>query len=262
MKPLLIFPAFLMIAQAAWPQAALAPPQVGFIQDGHRRVRPVNGLAGNFLLGSARSRGVISAAFSGPFGMLKSESALVVTDRQGRTIAGMDAPPGSALFAFSADGFPALVYFPETNEFRVWDGQTFQPAAPDASSLRYQTVLTIAAPNSAAAAVVIESEDGLWELTIQLATGAMVSKMFLSGVTTPALLLAGGGLLYRDAQGVVVRRQDGSEMRVAARLPKSIAFGQMAADWVQVTDLATGRLFAISIRPDHERYYALPEVRQ
>jgi hypothetical protein len=30
---------------------------------------------------------------------------------------------------------------------------------------------------------------------------------------------------------------------------------------VQITDLATGRLSALNVQPEHEAYYLLPEVR-
>jgi hypothetical protein len=255
------FLAFLSMAAAAWAQTALAPPQVGFIQDGHGQIHPVNGVAGNFLLGGPAATKVLSAAFSGSFGLLKSSSALLVTDSRGHAIAGVDAPPGLALFAFSADGSPALAYFPQTASFRVWDGHTFQ-ASGDSSSLAKQAVLSIAALNSAAATIIVQRPDGLFQLGVQLSTGAVVSQMSLPGVSAPALLVANGALVYRDAQGVVVRRPNGAENHIAAHLPASVAFSQMGQAWLQVTDLGTGRLYAVSIQPGSEHYYTLPEVRQ
>jgi hypothetical protein len=246
-----------ILPTAAWAQHALAPPQVGFIRDSHREIRPVMGLAGNFLIGRAASTGIVSSAFSGFFGMLKSDSAVAVTDRQGRTIAGAEAPPGPALFAFSADGSPAFAYLEQSKSLRVWDGRRFHPG-PDID----QAVISIASRSSSVGALIVQREDGLWELGIELATGAIVSQTALPRITAPVLMLAGGGIVYRDAKGAVLRREDGSEKHIAAHLPKSFALGQMGDGWLQVTDLAGSRLFAVNVQPGHERLYLLPEVRQ
>ena len=248
-----------LFAVSVWAQ--LAPPRVGFIQDSHGQVHPLNGLAGNFLVGGAASTGVVSAAFSGSFGLLKSATALTVIDQKGHALAKVAAPPGPALFAFSADGDPALAYFEHTNALRVWDGHRFQPVELDAASLAAKAVLTIAAPNSSLATLIVERDDCLWELGVRIASGRVVSQTGLPGVTAPVLMLASGELVYRDTHGVVLRWPDGSEKHIAAHLPRSLTFNQMAEGWVQVTDLATGRLFALSTQSGRERYYLLPEAR-
>jgi hypothetical protein len=186
--------------------------------------------------------------------MLKSDSALTVIDQQGRTITSVDAPVGPALFAFSIDGSTALAYFQQSKTLAVWDGHAFQAIALDIDD----TVLSI----SWSAALIVQRDTGLWELGVELATGAIVWQTALPGVTAPVLMLASGGLLYRDAKGVVVRSVDGTEKHIAAHLPARLAFGQMGDGWVQVTDLASGRMSALNIQPGHEAYYLLPEVRQ
>ena len=245
------------VSTAAWAQHALAPPQVGFIQDSRREIRPVIGLAGNFLVGRAASSGIVSAAFSGSFGMLKSDASLSVIDQTGHAIVSVDAPPGPALFAFSANGSPALAYFEQSKTLRAWDGRKFHPG-PRID----QDVISIASLSLTLGALIVQRENGLWKLDIELASGAIVSQTALPGLTAPVLRLASGGLIYRDVNGLVLRREDGSEKHIAAHLPKSFAFGQMGDGWIQVTDLASSRLSAVNIQPGHERLYLLPEVRQ
>lgn len=252
--------ALLGITVAGWAQSTLGPPRLGFIQD-HDAVRPLNGIAGNFLPGKAAATGIVSAAFSGSFGFLKWDAALAVIDKQGHQILKVSAPTGAALFAFSENGSPALAYFEHDASLQVWDGHRFQRAELNAAALRAQPVLAIAAPDSKLATFIVQREDGLWELGIRLATGAVVSQTALSGVIAPMLPLATGDLVYRDAHGVVMRHRDGSEKHIAAHLPKNTAFSQMAEGWVQVTDLATGRLSAVNVEPGRERYYVLPEAR-
>ena len=246
-----------LVTTAAWAQRSLAPPQVGFIQDDHGQIHIVSGLAGNFLVGVAVSSGIISAAYSGSFGLLKSDSALIVVDRHGHGVASVVAPNGPALFGFASDGSPALAYFEQSKTLLVWDGHTFRPAGPMVA----EAPLAIASVSATRAAMVVQRDTGLWELGVELANGAIMSQKALPGITAPVLMLASGGVVYRDAKGVVVRSQDGSEKLIAANLPETLAFGQMGNGWIQVSDLATGRLSAVNLQNGHQAYYLLPEVR-
>lgn len=238
----------------------LASPRVGFIQDEHGAVHPVLGLAGSFVMAHASATGVVSAAYSGSFGLVKTDSELMVTDQTGRTIAKEKVPPGSALFALSEKKSTALAYFERTNTLRVWNGKLFQSVALNFASLAAKSVVSIGVAASGRAAIIVERENGLWELRIGAAGGA-VSQSALAGVTAPVLMLD-GGLVYRDARGLVVRREDGSEKHVHTRLPEKLSFQQMGDGWVEVTDLDSGRLFAFNIDPGRERLYELPAVRQ
>ena len=184
-----------------------------------------------------------------------------VIDKQGRQLSKAGAPAGPALFAFSENGSPALAYFEHNASLQVWDGHRFHSAEFNAASLRANAVLSIAAPDSNRATFLIQRDDGLWEVGVRTATGAVVSQIALPDIEAPVLLLATGDLVYRDRHGVVVRRVDSSEKHIAARLPKNAAFSQMGDGWVQITDLATGHLSAVSVEPAHERYYLLPEAR-
>lgn len=244
------------MAASGWAQTALTPPQAGFMLDGGNSLRPVYGIAGNFLLGDPAATGVVSAAFSGCLGLLKTDSALIAIDRQGRQVASTDAPDGSALFAFSRDGTMAVAFLTGTQALVTWDGSVFQPLPLDLAS----AVLAVAMPDAGHAALIAKRDDGLWDVRISLATGAVVSQTALVGVTAPVMMLAGGELVYGDANGIVVRRSDGSEKHIDAQLPQSFSLQQMGEGWVQLRDLDTGRGFAIRITENREQFYALPEV--
>jgi hypothetical protein len=241
-----------LFSMAMWAQHSLTPPEVGFLVGSSGHVYAVSGLAGNFVLGRAAGSGIISAAFSGVFRMLKTDSALSVVNQRGRVVARMDAPPGPALFAFSANGSPAIAYFPQSKALLVWDGREFRPG-PEID----QDVLAIGSGGE----FLVQRNGELWELQVDLRSGAIVSQAALPGIAAPVLLVSDGALVYRDSNALVLRRADGSEKHIAAHLPANIAFGQMGDAWVQITDLATGRLSALGLQAGKEAYYLLPEVR-
>ncbi len=258
MKALLI--TLSMTPVAMWAQ--LAAPQIGFIQDGGNSLRPVYGVAGNFVLGDSTVANIEAAAFSGSFGMLKTASSLIVLDRQGQFVATQDAPAGPVLFAFSRTGAPALVYLPDESVLLRWSDGVFRQVPLDPQMFASDTVLAIAAIDAGQAALVLQRSDGLWDTRILLSTGEVISQTALLGMTAPALMLATGELIYGDANGIVVRKPDGAEKHIHAQLPLTFAFQQMGEGWIQVRDLATQRQYALRLTEGKEQFYALPGVDQ
>jgi hypothetical protein len=252
----------LTAAAVAWGQNSLAPPQVGFMQDTAGVLRSVYGIAGNFLTGDPVAAGVISAAFSGSFGMAKTGSAVLAIDRQGQIIASVEVVEGPALFAFSRAGAPALAYVPAAKALFDWNEGTFRSVPFDDSLLGAGVVLSIAAPDSEHVAMIVQRDAGLREIRILLATGEIDSQQAVLGVAAPVLMLASGELVYGDVSGIVVRKADGSERHIVAQLPESFALAQMGEDWIQLADLGGGRQLAIRIAKDREQAYQLPERNQ
>ncbi len=109
--------AFFALASVAAAQS-LSVPRVGFMLDQSHRIRPVFGMAGNFILGEPLTRDgeFLSFAFSGKSGLAKTATQILLLDSEGATTQTFDAPPGKALFAFHADGSPAHCYFEATGD--------------------------------------------------------------------------------------------------------------------------------------------------
>ncbi len=248
-----------VLAAGAWAQPAIAPPQLGFIEDSVRTLRPAYGLAGNFILGPAVAGNVVTAAFSGSIGLLKTESSLAAFDSHGKVLASMDAAAGPALFAFSPGGTAALAYIASSNALFEWLGSAFAPVSLNNQEADTQDVLAIAFPTPSEASLLVQENDTIWELRLPLGSWGDVSRNALAGVHGPLLALPAGDLLYRGTGGIVVRRSDGSEVPIAASLPARFSLQQMNQDWVQLTNLAGGPRFAIRTTPGREALYQLPE---
>ena len=250
-----------IMAGAALAQT-LSPPQVGFMQDAANFFRPVYGIAGNFLPGDPVAGGVVSAAYSGSYGLFKTNSAIVVTDRAGSIVASNSEPDGPALFAFTRTGEPALIFMPAANTLLAWDGAAFNPVPFDPTTLSASAVLSIAAPHSGHAAMIVQRDDGLWDVRVQLATGDIDAQTAVPGVAPPVLMLANGELVYSDVNGIVLRKRDGSEQHISAQLPANFALQQMGDGWIQLRDLGSSQQFAIRITQNREQYYQLPDGDQ
>jgi hypothetical protein len=250
--------ALFLASAGAWAQPAIAPPRLGFVEDSARALRPAYGLAGNFILGPSIASKIVSEAFSGSIGLLKTESSLAAFDSQGKLLASVDAPPGPALFAFSSSGVTALAYLVSSNALVEWRGSAFAPLAFH-EELRADAVLGIAFPTPFQASLFVQQKDTIWELSFPLGAVGTASQTALTGVHAPLLALPSGDLVYSDVKGIVVRRADASEVHITAALPASFSLQQMNQDWVQLTDLNSNARFAIQITPGRERLYRLPE---
>jgi hypothetical protein len=257
------------LAVAAAARAQLSAPQIGFIEDGAQVVHPLNGIAGNFILGKAVPGTAISFASSGSFELLKADSAIVALGRLGQTLASVIAPAGPALFAFAQDGAPALAYLAATNELFRWSGGGFQAVALGQTSLGDGTVLSIASPDAAHGAFILQRADGVWDIRVSLATGEVDSESALTGVNAPAFMLPSGDIVYAislrrgrtSTASVVIRRTDGSEIQLPAELPAGFSLEQMGDAWVQIRGFGGAAQFAIRTTPGHEAVYRLPEVQ-
>jgi hypothetical protein len=256
MKTLL---AFAILAASALAQSTMQTPQVGFAAIAGGEVRPVFGVAGNFILGPSVAGNARSEAFSGLVGILKTDSSLIAFDPKGNVLANAAAGPGLALFAFSSGG-AALAYIPSTNSLFEWFGGRFATLSvrPDASD----NMLAIAFRNEYEATLIVRRSNGIWEIQLPLGRNRAPSQKALTGVSAPVLALASGQLLFTDANGIVVRNPDNSEVHIPAHLPARSSLQQMNADWVQLADTTSARRFAIRITPGRQAVYQLPEGAQ
>jgi hypothetical protein len=247
MQRLLI--ASLLVVASACAQPGIRPPHLGFAGNADGTLRPVYGVAGNFILGPSIAGRVISQAFSGSIGLLKTESTLAAFNGQGQVLASVDAAEGPALFAFSPDGLTALAYVPSSNTLVEWTAGGFstEPFRPEPD-----VVVAIALSTSLEASLIVQRNDGVWEV-------GPVSQRALVGVTAPVLALASEGLVFSDANGFVLRNPNGTEVHIAAPLPARFSLQQMAGKWLQVSDLDTGRRFAVRVASGREGFYRLPQ---
>lgn len=249
--PALYLTATLGLAQNAG-QPALASPQLGWLQDGRHGLRPVTGLAANFILGESITEAVVSSASSGSFTIVKTDSLLLVLDRDGHTIFGADAEAGPALFAFSDLGIPTFVYLTQPQTLLKWNDDRLTPAPLDLDHLG-GAVQAIASPDRDRAAVVVKRDDGLWLVDLDLGT-----QTFLPGIDGPVVLRNHGTLLYAGANGLILRQADRSEQALEGAVAAA-SFELMGKDWVHLTERDSSRHFAVRLEPGREQLFQLPE---
>ena len=239
-------------------QPGLAPPRLGCLLAETGSLRSMLGLPGNFILGEVVESEVRSAACSERFALVKLEDALELLDEQARLITRWSAPGGPALFALSAEGLPALVYFPQTSQW-------FRVAEKELRSVELEwpgrgvEVLAIAQRETDRLAAVVRKGDSLWFLKVSLDSRQVEEERELAGAAAPVLLRQDGALLLAAGGGLVVQTPDGAERRVPLPGPPA-GLEQMGGGWIHVKlSEGKGRL-GLRLFDDREELYQLPEA--
>jgi hypothetical protein len=254
MKRALILSA--VCSAALFAQSGVSVPQIGISVDGCGSARSLFGIAGNFVWGDVLVSGVDSVAYSGTFAIVKTDRAIFILDRQGERIANIDASPGPALFAFAADGSPALAY--SGNTLFRWTAGSLEPISLDPSTAA-ATVVSIYSPDSESAGLILQNDQGLWDIRVNLSSGAVEQQAAIA-FTGPTLRLGNGDTVTTDANGIVILHADGNETHLASLVPQNFSLAQIGDGWVELIDSESPAQLAIRVSRGREAIFLLPGV--
>ncbi|MFN3322280.1 MAG: hypothetical protein ACK5AZ_02190 [Bryobacteraceae bacterium] len=226
-----------LVLQAGSP---LDLPRLGFVADSEGALRPIWGIAGNFVVGLPHLTGVRSAAASDLAVVVKLDDALLVLDREGNELHRWHAPQGSVFVAFAPDGHPGVVHYPETGE--LW--------RIEAEPVRFETaiegrVAAICQPDHDFALLAVRRDVETWLVRIDLATGRIASELRLDDSDRDPLLLRPGG----------------SIVWTVSDLPGKLQAAPVNGRWYVLAERETGRVWIADVASDPERVYRLPAPR-
>jgi len=239
-------------------QPGLAPPRLGCLLAETGSLRSVVGLPGNFILGEVVESDVRSAACSQRFALIKLDDALELRDEETRLIGRWSAPGGPALFALSAEGPPALIYFPHTSQWFGVAETGFRNLELDWPETDVE-VLAIAQPEKDHLTAVVRKENCLRLLKMSLASRQVEEDRELAGASAPVLLRQDGAVLFATPGGLVIQTPEGADRRMPLPGPP-MELVQMGGGWVHVK-LAEGKgHLGLRLLEDGEELYQLPEA--
>ncbi len=252
----------LLVSAAAWAAGPLTAPRVGLMSDGAGGLRPVLGLAANFVLGPASGSGVVSVASSARFGLVKTEDTLWVEDERGAVVRTWMAPSGKALLAFYPSGEPALAFFPSNGTLQRLDLLDAIPLALDPAALGGEAIALAAEPG--VAKLLVRREDGFRRVDVSLENGGIVGEDTVEGIAGPALATADGGLVFSQGCELVLNRVAAEPRRVTLEAPAE-ELTQMGDGWVLVRLRSESRSDTlhklVRFLSGREEVYTLPEAR-
>lgn len=248
----------LCAAISAWAQSGVSEPRIGMIRDTAGLLRPVSGIAGNFVVRDSLTSAVSAFAFSGQIGIAKLDASTVVMDASGKVISATDSPSGPAVFGFSPDGTAAIAYYALDGSFARWLTDAWTPLVLD-PQIFGGALLSINTPDADHIAAVVQHARWRTLLRVRISDNAVESSELLPG-TGDVLLCANGSLISAEKTGIIIRDPNAIENRLAVT-ERVNSLAQMGTEWVQV-GTAGGRFFALRIRAGSTQIFALPGVAQ
>jgi hypothetical protein len=245
---------FTMLAVASWAQWQAGPPLAGCLLDERGGLRRLWGVAGNFVVGELLAEGVVSAACPGGGAAIKLERELQLVDERGAVAGPWQAPPGPALFAYDAAGWPALVYFVQERILYRLHREGLEPLRP----LEEETVALAWLDRDKALRAVRRA--GRLELLEFVpddpASDVLVQTLPGDG---PVIALERGNLLIADGSRLLLRHADGSFRSYA--MPDGVAGLRLMGDgWIEAELAGGSARLAVRIAREELAMFALPEV--
>jgi len=243
-----------ILALAGWAQWQAGAPRIGCVLDPNGGLRPLWGIAGNFVAGERLAEGVISAACRDGRAVVKLDGELLLVDERGVVSGRWQAPPGPALFAHDAAGRPALVYFPEEGLLCRLRGEGLEPLRSFEDE-----VAAIAWLGQDKALRAVRRHGGI-EL-VEFAPHDPASDVPVQTLPWdgPVLALEGGRLLLGDRSQLLLRQADGSFRSYP--MPALVTGLRTLGDgWVEVELAARPQRIAVRIAGEEVALFALPEV--
>jgi hypothetical protein len=236
-------------------QSGIFAPRLGFIRDSNDHLRPVFGLAGNFVLGDGMETNAQRVAFSGRSGVLKTEDSLAVFDTQGSVLCQWDVQGRAAAVGISPDGSEAVALLENSSDLiHVRDCQ----AAVISLDPFPGEVLSAAIFGRDRLGLVVKREELLWLLEVSLPNGHVEQQTPLVESPGPVLLQPDGIVIFAKADELVVRKVDGTERRVPSGSPVA-RIESMGDGWVHIVEAGEAHR-DLRMLDDREELYRLPEV--
>jgi hypothetical protein len=230
----------LFCAVCACAQSGIEVPAIGAVVDPSGSLRPVEGVAGNFLIGPAMLSGVLSAACSERLCLAKTDSKIV--SEAGET----DAPPGPAIFGL--DGDQAVVFFPDSGTFARWHDNLLDPLDWATDYWKDDGEVLSIRVRGGETDIAVRRDGSVW---IVHPDGSVVE--WIADHPGPVLLLP-EGVLFTTGDEVVLRHPDASEVRFALSGAQTIA--AMGPHYAAIR--VGNATYALRTESGREQLYLLP----
>jgi hypothetical protein len=250
----------LWCAASATAESNFAPPVVGVVRDTHRQLRPVYGVAGNFVLRGAIPKEALNWAFAGAGGLMKADAELLTLDSGGRVTSRHPAPQGDAVLSAAA------AFFPGTSELWLIGAHPDHKIRIEPDALGGD-VVALGALNGRSVPVAVCRGGRVWLVTLDVTSSAVTRETLAPGVIgdqgcAGALLWLDGNFLLATARELTIQTAAGDERHlplaggVHGKQPELHRSGER---WVQVETAGRSPLLLL-ITGDTQQLYQLPAV--
>ncbi len=253
------FAIILLCAPCAFAQSRITAPLAGIARDAAGQLRLVDGVSGNFVLRDIIGSRVLSWAFDGTSGLIKTDAELWALGANGAVLQRLPASGGDAVLG------PESAFFPETAE--LWQvGPKSDSKVSIVPGVIAGRVIALGPAKAQLTPFAVCRANQLWLFSINTMSGSIAKESTPVGaIGEQACLPAAGSLvlladrmLLATAKNILIQTSTGVERSIAIPATHAVRVG---AQWVQV-ETAGGPSHMIRITVDGEHVYQLPAAKE
>jgi hypothetical protein len=247
-------------ATSATAESHLGAPVLGVVRDIPRQLRPVYGVAGNFVMRGVIPNEALNWAFAGAGGLVKTDAELLTLDSGGKATSHHAAPLGDAVLGAGS------AFFPGPSELWLIGAHPDRKIRIEPEALGGD-VVALGALNRRSVPLAVCRGSRVWLVTIDVTNGTVTREILAPGAIgdrgcAGALLWLDGNFLLATARELTIQTAAGDERHLPlaggahGAQPELHRVGE---HWVQVEVSGPSPLLLL-VTGDGEQLYRLPAV--
>jgi hypothetical protein len=224
--------------------AQLSVPVVGVARYADHTLRGVNGLEANLLIDHESLSLADAASFSDAGGLVAAGGTIQLMTLQGAVVGQFKSNEPSPVLNIDGALNTAIAWLRSRSMLVYWNGSSFGQC--EVTGGVPGTVTSVQLSGAGTATLLSDDASGnVFETSVSLATGNVVTTNLLPGIKGPAFQHA-GFIVSGGGDGLQIRASDGSVRTLPLSAP-SLVFERMSPEWVHIASPATHQDWALHL---------------
>lgn len=237
--------------------AQVSAPQIGLVRYADGGVYPLLGVQGNYVLGTRRFDSVDALSFSGKSGLLARGGMLLLVNESLDVVATSETGESAPLVGVDVGLDSAIAWLPARKQLMHWNGTAFV-SVPVLQEQSGGTLFSISKQGQDRATLLSRAADGgVEEVTVSLATGAVLSRTLLTGIAGDVYRQGNLLLSVQGGQLLTFNPKTGTSKAVGLRAA-DVVFERVSATCVHVWANRARRDWMVHLIGDQASVYELP----
>lgn len=243
---------------AAVTPAQVKPPTLGIARLGDGSVRTLYGLPDNVIVDSHSIGSYDAASFSDQAGLVANSGRIQLVSTSFVALGEYESTEPHPLLNVDGAANSAIAWLPSSQSLLHWTGSAFAERVVNGIDHSFAVTAVRVASREIAQLLLTDSHSSVFEATISLETGDVVSLKSLAGVTGPALW-QGSNILFQDSSSVRVASLDGA-VRSIASSGAPFSFEHISSNWTLVTSTTNHSMWVLHSSTGQLRLSEVPAV--
>lgn len=225
--------------------AQLSVPKVGMAHYADHTVRGINGLESNMLVDNQALYSADAVSFSDMGGLISIAGTIQLVTSQGTVAGEYKSNEASPVLNIDGDLTTAIAWLPSRSLLIYWNGKSFVETQANSADLPGEVTSVQLVSAALARLLLSDSQGGVFEASISLPTGNVISASLLPGIQGPAFQQH-GFIVFPGPNGLEIQASNGA-IRMLPLSAAALTFERMSSDWVHIASPPTHRDWALHL---------------